>query len=191
MPEGVGSVVLLLCVGYFLFLAEALVPGGILGILGAASIVWGCWLAFGLSMGWGLSSIVLSIVVFFGLSWFFVKNRSKKGLVLGGDEAKTWKSAKEGLTELVGVEGKTLTPLRPAGTMLVDEERIDVVADGEFIDSAVRVRVIEVEGTRVVVEPVAELDEGAASTRRAQRSDIPDHPLELNKVPRHLEPNDP
>lgn len=161
MPEGVGSVILLLCLGYFLFLAEALVPGGVLGVLGIISIVWGTWLAFGLSIGWGISSIALSVVVFIGLTWFFIKNRSKKGLVLGGDEAKTWKSAKEGLADLVGVEGETMTTLRPSGTMLVGEERVDVVADGEFIDSGVRVRVLEVEGSRVVVEAVAVLENEA------------------------------
>lgn len=154
---GVGMVVILLCVGYFLFLAEALVPGGVLGVLGAASIVWGCWMAFDLSMGWGLVSIAISVVVFVFLTWFLVKNRSEKGLVLSGDEAKTWKSARAGLAELVGREGETLTPLRPSGTMLLGEERVDVVADGEFIDSGVRVRVLEVEGSRVVVDDVEDL----------------------------------
>lgn len=165
MPEGVGMVIILLCVGYFLFLAEAVVPGGVLGVLGSASIVWGCWMAFGLSMGWGLSSVGISLVVFVGLTWFLVKNRSEKGLVLGGDEAKTWKSAREGLEKLVGVEGETITPLRPSGTMVVGEERIDVVADGEFIDAGVRVQVIEVEGSRVVVDDVEVLaDEPTLAT---------------------------
>lgn len=161
MPEGFGTVVILLCVGYFLFLAEALVPGGVLGVMGIASIVWGCWLAFDLSMGWGLASMAVSIVVFSALTWFFVKNREKRGLVLGGDEAKTWKSAKAGLDQLLGAEGKTITALRPSGTMMVGDERVDVVTDGEFIDSGVQVRVLEVEGARVMVEAVAVLEDEA------------------------------
>lgn len=154
MPEGVGAVVLFLCIGYFLFMVEALVPGGIVGIFGVCSIAWGCYLAFGLSVGWGMVSVAISIFVFVSLTWFFLKSRSRKGLVLGGDEAKTWKSARVGLDQLLGVEGQTLTTLRPSGTMLVGEDRIDVVADGEFIDAGVRVRVLDVEGSRVVVEPV-------------------------------------
>lgn len=154
MPEGVGMVAFFLCIGYFLFAAEALVPGGILGVFGLCSIAWGCYLAYGLSEGWGLFSVVISVVVFAALTWFFLKNRARKGLVLGGDEARTWKSARAGLDQLLGVEGETLTTLRPSGTMLIGEERVDVVTDGEFIDSGVRVRVLEVEGSRVVVEPI-------------------------------------
>lgn len=161
MPEGVTTIVILLCTGYFLFLAEVVVPGGILGVIGAACVVWGCWLAFGLSMAWGLTAIGLSLAVFVFLTWFFVKNRSRRGLVLGGDEAKSWKSARAGLDQLLGVEGETLTTLRPSGTMLVGDERVDVVADGEFIDSGVRVKVLEVEGSRVVVEAVAVLEDEA------------------------------
>ena len=70
------------------------------------------------------------------------------------DGAKDWKAARDDLVELVGVEGVTVTPLRPAGTMLVGEDRIDVVADGEFLAKGATVRVVEVEGTRVVVEAV-------------------------------------
>ena len=48
--------------------------------------------------------------------------------------------------------GRTLTPLRPAGLVEIDGRRIDVVADSEFLDAGVEVRVCEVEGNRVVVE---------------------------------------
>lgn len=170
MPEGVGAIVTFLCVGYFLVLAELLVPGGILGIFGVASIAYGCWLAFGLSMGWGISSVLLSVVVFAVVVWILLQNRSREGLVLLGDEAKTWKAPKEGLRELIGVEGKTLTPLRPSGTMMVGEERVDVVADAEFLPAGIRVRVLEVEGSRVVVEP--------ADVEPAEIEPVPDAPAE-------------
>lgn len=50
--------------------------------------------------------------------------------------------------------GKTITILRPAGTIRIGKDRVDAVSNGSFIDRDVEVRVIQVEGSRVVVEPV-------------------------------------
>ena len=55
-----------------------------------------------------------------------------------------------------GREGRVITGLRPAGTMQIGDERYSVVTDGEFVPPGGRARVIRVEGTRVVVEPVDE-----------------------------------
>src|SRR5699024_4427665 len=54
-------------------------------------------------------------------------------------------------TELVGLEGLTSTPLRPSGTAVFNDERIDVVSEGSFIDKNKSVKIIKVEGMRVVV----------------------------------------
>ena len=53
---------------------------------------------------------------------------------------------------LDGTEGEVYSALRPAGTIIIDKKRIDAVANGSFIDKGARVRVIEVRGSRVVVE---------------------------------------
>jgi membrane-bound serine protease (ClpP class) len=52
---------------------------------------------------------------------------------------------------LVGKEGVAHTPLRPSGTGLIDGRRVNVAADGEFIEKDSPIRVIEVEGNRIVV----------------------------------------
>lgn len=54
---------------------------------------------------------------------------------------------------LVGKEGVSVTPLRPAGTILIDGERVDVVTEGEFVPTDTAVTVIHVEGARIVVKP--------------------------------------
>ena len=61
--------------------------------------------------------------------------------------------------ELIGKVGKTITPLRPSGTVLVDDERIDVVSEGSYIDSNKKVKIIEVEGSRIVVREIKEKEE--------------------------------
>lgn len=53
--------------------------------------------------------------------------------------------------ELIGRIGKTLTPLRPAGTLLLDDERLDVVSEGNYIATNKDVEIIKIEGSRIVV----------------------------------------
>lgn len=56
----------------------------------------------------------------------------------------------------LGREGYTLTQLRPAGTMKLDGGRVDVVSDGGYVDAGVKVRVVGLDGTRILVREVEE-----------------------------------
>lgn len=53
--------------------------------------------------------------------------------------------------DLVGMEGVALTELRPAGTGLFAGRRLDIVAEGEYIDEQTAIKVISARGSRVVV----------------------------------------
>jgi membrane-bound serine protease (ClpP class) len=53
--------------------------------------------------------------------------------------------------DLVGQDGVATTDLRPSGTATFGEERVDVVADGEYIPAGTRIRVVRAEGYRQVV----------------------------------------
>lgn len=55
---------------------------------------------------------------------------------------------------LLGKVGVTAVPLRPSGTVIIDDNRIDAVAEGTFIERDVKVKVVFVEGTRIVVRPI-------------------------------------
>ncbi|MDD2497965.1 MAG: NfeD family protein, partial [Desulfitobacteriaceae bacterium] len=48
----------------------------------------------------------------------------------------------------------TVTPLRPAGTAEIEGDRIDVVTEGGFIPREAQVKVVKVEGTRIVVREI-------------------------------------
>ena len=56
--------------------------------------------------------------------------------------------------ELMGREGEVLTELRPAGSVLLDGSPVDVVSEGAFIRKGERVRVVSVNGSRVVVRKI-------------------------------------
>lgn len=54
----------------------------------------------------------------------------------------------------VGDWGVADSPLRPAGKALFNDEFVDVVTDGTFVDAGVQVRVIKIEGNRIVVREI-------------------------------------
>jgi membrane-bound serine protease (ClpP class) len=51
----------------------------------------------------------------------------------------------------LGQSGTALSPLRPSGIADIDGERVDVVSDGDFIESGSAIRVTRVDGNRIVV----------------------------------------
>ncbi|MEZ6037772.1 MAG: NfeD family protein [Planctomycetota bacterium] len=57
----------------------------------------------------------------------------------------------ERLVALVGRVGRAATVLRPTGTMELEGDRIDVVTEGEYVEAGQSLRVLYVQGNRVVV----------------------------------------
>ena len=99
----------------------------------------------------------ISVIIVFGafllLLPFAPKIKPLKKLILGYTEKDsdgfTAPSQKSPVT--VGMQGKSLTPLRPAGKATIGDAVIDVVTEGDFIPYNTAIRVIEVEGARIVV----------------------------------------
>ncbi len=56
--------------------------------------------------------------------------------------------------QFVGKTGKAVSPLRPAGIGEFGKERLDVVSEGDFINAGATIKVIRVEGYRLVVREV-------------------------------------
>ena len=54
-------------------------------------------------------------------------------------------------SKYLGAVGLCVTDLRPAGTITVDGEPLDVVTEGSFVKAGVQVKVINVDGSRVLV----------------------------------------
>jgi membrane-bound serine protease (ClpP class) len=57
--------------------------------------------------------------------------------------------------ELVGATGEALSQLRPSGMAVINGKRVDVVTEGSLIEKGTPIRVVAVEGLRVIVRPVA------------------------------------
>lgn len=151
--------ILLLLLGIGLIIAEFFVTGGILGLLGVGAILGSLFMA-GYDVGHMSMSIAIAFIVailvgvilykFIGLERGIFKRlilRDQTTTELG------YVSAVNRL-ELIGLEGTTVTDLRPAGIVQLEDERIDVVSEGSFIDSGERVKVVKVEGMRIVVRKI-------------------------------------
>ena len=142
-----------------LFIEIALLPGfGAAGIPGILLIVVGIglvWTRFGLrtSLIYGSATIALTIpLAVLGL-WLFRRTRLGRSFILDStaNRAEGFQASPQHLINLVGKSGKSITPLRPAGTALINNQRVDVVTLGDYVDAEVEVEVVLVEGTRVVV----------------------------------------
>ncbi len=59
--------------------------------------------------------------------------------------------------DLLGKKGRTVTMLRPAGIAEIEGVRVDVVSEGAFLPAGQPVRVVKVEGARIIVQLI--LDE--------------------------------
>jgi membrane-bound serine protease (ClpP class) len=137
----------LLALALVLFVAEAHLPSGVLGILGTAALV-GAGFAYR-EDGHDLPVAVI-ITTSLVLGAFFVF-AGKKVLAAHRDEP-----VRTGWEELVGSVGEVREPLDPAGAVFVDgalwRARAD---DGSEIGLGNRVRVKSVDGLTLLVEPVA------------------------------------
>lgn len=142
-----------------LFIEIALLPGfGAAGVPGIALIIAGiglAWVRFGLktSLIYVSATVALTIpLAILGL-WLFRRTRLGRSFILdiAANRTDGFQAPPQDLVHLVGKSGKSITPLRPAGTALINDQRVDVVTLGDFIGAEVEVEVILVEGNRVVV----------------------------------------
>ena len=58
------------------------------------------------------------------------------------------------LSHLLDRVGDSITNLAPAGKAMIDGRLLDVISDGRMIDKGTKVKVVEVTGNRVVVQPM-------------------------------------
>lgn len=59
-------------------------------------------------------------------------------------------------TQMTGKTGISITSLRPAGTGEFDGKRMDIVTEGGYIEKGTAIKIISVNGSRIVVEPSVE-----------------------------------
>lgn len=155
------TVVLLFILGILLLIGEAFAPGfGILGISGLISIIASIVLVSP-SFEAALISLTVALIgtiILVPISFKFLAVRGVwqkliLGSKLGTEEG--YVAAKKELADYINKEGVAINTLRPAGTVeLEDGTRLDVVSSGDYIPKDSKVRIVKVEGNRIVVQKI-------------------------------------
>ncbi|WP_441296221.1 NfeD family protein [Bacillus sp. UMB0893] len=151
--------VILFIVGLILVFAEIFVPGGIIGFIGFGAILLSFFIATD-DIGYMAFSLVVAFLVAISAAIIFVKvfgkrmNIFKKLILRDSANTESGYVSNRNRLELIGKTGIALTSMRPSGTALIDDERIDAVTEGTYIKKDQKVKIVKVEGSRVVVREI-------------------------------------
>jgi membrane-bound serine protease (ClpP class) len=166
----------LFMLGLILLIIEIFViPGfGIVGLLGITSIFaslilsmfkfppkefpFDFWRLAKPMQSMGVATVFIISIGYFISKYFFKTSlwsrvqlseefTSKKGFVSADTRS-----------DLIGKIGIAISPIRPAGTILIDNRRVDVISQGDFIDADTQVKITDIKGAKVTVKPYKEGD---------------------------------
>ena len=159
------SDLLIVLIGVAFLMVEAfLIPGfGIAGLAGIIVILWGLYMLLlpdvpvsqeiydaamtGLTIG--LIGGIFALILLFRMmikTKFWVKLTSPQ--IQSNEEGY---NSSLGLEHLIGETGLATSDLRPSGWVVVNNTKIFVVTEGEFVDKDQQVSIMSVDGNRVVV----------------------------------------
>ncbi|EDW20151.1 YqeZ [Bacillus pumilus ATCC 7061] len=145
--------------GILLMILELFLPGGIVGVIGLICVVVSLFLAAGSFTEMAISILIataVSIVAVILLTKVLGKRMKffKKFILTDSTNKESGYVSNETREDLVGQIAVTATALRPSGTIVFGDERIDVVSEGAFIDKDEQVKIVKAEGSRIVVRKV-------------------------------------
>lgn len=150
------TIATLLIAGAVLLFLEAILPGAILGIIGTGCLI--AAIVLGYSHYGAQTGTVILLGVGAGLlagviAWFkyFPHSRMGRVFVSKGTVGEMGLQTDSYLNQT----GVAHTNLRPSGTAIINGKRVDVVAEGAFIENGTPVKVVATEGLRVVVRATA------------------------------------
>lgn len=151
--------VALAVIGVILLVVEMFIPGfGVFGFSGLGALGLSIFLSVPdprNAVTYMLWTALAGTVAFALIARRFSRKGLGKWLTLE-QSAQGWQKATPDLKGLLGQEGEALSPLRPAGTARFGEQRVEVVTEGDFVTAGSRVKVIQVQGARVIVRAIAE-----------------------------------
>lgn len=155
---GFESIILFLA-GIVLILIEVFMPGfGIFGILGIGSIIGSLLLASFSPTNMIIAILIAVVIATLGaiimFKYFGNRGPMKKIILSSATTTEEGYVANVTREDLLGKIGKALTPLRPSGTALINDERLDVVSEGSYIEKDKQIKVVYTSGGKIVVREV-------------------------------------
>ncbi len=145
--------------GIFIVLLDIfLIVSGFVALAGLILILGGLFLLLGAdtaSLYIIAGSLVVALAAFYFLAKYLPSGRlwRRISLTASTDTASGYVSGVD-MSHYVGARGRTVTALRPAGTVVIGNDKLDVVTRGEFIPADTEVIVRDVVGMRIIVEKI-------------------------------------
>jgi membrane-bound ClpP family serine protease len=156
---------ILIGIGVLLLAAEILVPTG--GALVVAALLFFA-LGVGTILYYGSTSEAVVAIIGLGIGlpafgYVAVSAWRRMSLDTVLDEAPAPPVVASEVDALKGRTGKTVSPMRPSGTVEFDGKRVDAMTEGTMLDAGVWVRCVDVRRGQVIVRKMEEPpDETAA-----------------------------
>ena len=145
----------LLVIAYLLLLLEAIVPGGVLGVIGFLCLAAAGWLA-GEEHGFLIGGVVFVAGSLVGLALIFAElhwlARSRMGDVFFLGKAISGKSNPAVASEaVIGQDGEAITPLNPSGYAQVDGQQYEAFSEDGYLRKGTALKVTGLDNFRIMV----------------------------------------
>lgn len=155
------AVVLFVC-GIILFLAEYLLPTG--GFLLVAGMLV-CVVGVGVVAVYGDTREIVASLILLGVGvplaatglmyvWGTRMAIRSDELPVGNESPPVIPGGYQDLEQLLGRYGRTISPMRPSGTVDFDGRRVDAMSEGVMLDEDIWVKCVEVRAGKVIVRQV-------------------------------------
>lgn len=146
-------------VGIIFIIIEILTPTvGILAAVGIVAILYSLVLAMGGDIN-ALYIMLFALVVAIIIFAIVIKKLPTSKLwhkIILKDTSSTEKGYVSTIdnSQYLNKEGTVLSELRPSGTAEIDGKPVDVISEGKFISKGEKIRVVKVEGVRIIVRKI-------------------------------------
>jgi membrane-bound ClpP family serine protease len=156
--NSIGLMVGLIVIGLAFIAVDFYLPGFVLGSIGIVLMLAAvalCFNQYGLS--WAAVLFLVEALLGLGVGYaaikFLPQTAAGRKMILS-HEQKDMRAGTTHTPELLGREGVAQTLLRPSGMALLDGKRLDVVAESGMIERGSTIKVVAVEGTRIIVQKI-------------------------------------
>lgn len=151
-------ILILFVTGVLLLAAEVILPGGVIGGLGAVLLLAGCVVAFaeyGVVTGLATTgfAVALTGLVLFIEFRVLPKTRLGKRAFLQAAITGVSNPAGDGRGALVGKAAQAVTPLTPSGYVLVEGVRHEAFCRTGHADTGTRLEIVGSDNLRLIVTP--------------------------------------
>lgn len=149
---------ILIAIGFGVVVLEMFLPSaGMLGVLAAALIIGGVITAFFADFKTGAIVLLCTCLalpgVLLGMLKVWPHTPIGKRILLDDPTLEKILPPETFSRELVGQLGVARTKMLPSGIILVNDQKLDAVSDGFAIEAGQAVKITEIRGNRIYVEP--------------------------------------